>query len=93
MGLTYVLAPFEGASSNHPLCGWYLILDTESDTQVHRHLVVFSYLVLKKYLQMIGFSKVQGYGFGLYPLPNIFQPIFEKIDPYHCHQMVFIAYK
>ncbi len=27
MGLTYVLAPFEGASSNHPLCGWYLIFE------------------------------------------------------------------
>lgn len=70
-----------------------LIRDTESDTPVHRHLVVFSYRLLKKYLQMIGFSKVEGYGFGLYPLPNIVQPIFEKIDPYHCHQMVFIAQK
>jgi len=70
-----------------------LTWDTESDTPVHRHLVVFSYLVLKKYLQMIGFSDVKGYGFGLYPFPNIVQPIAEKIDPYHCHQMVFVAYK
>jgi len=26
MGLTKVLVPFEGTSSNHPLCGWYLII-------------------------------------------------------------------
>ncbi len=70
-----------------------IISDTESDTPVHRHLVVFSYLVLKKYLQMIGFSQVDGYGFGLYPLPNFLQPLAEKIDPYHCHQMVFVAQK
>jgi predicted SAM-dependent methyltransferase len=70
-----------------------LTWDTELDTPVHRHLVVFSYLVLKKYLQIIGFFNVKGYGFGLYPLPNIMQPLAEKIDPYHCHQMVFIAYK
>lgn len=67
--------------------------DAESDTPVHRHLVVFSYLVLKKYLQMLGFTEVNGYGFGLYPLPNFIQPLAEKIDPYHCHQMVFIASK
>jgi hypothetical protein len=67
--------------------------DTESDTPVHRHLVVFSYKVLKKYLKMLGFSHIRGYGFGLYPFPNFIQPVFEKIDPYHCHQMVFIAKK
>ncbi|TNG01958.1 MAG: class I SAM-dependent methyltransferase [Gammaproteobacteria bacterium] len=70
-----------------------LTWDTESDTPVHRHLVVFSYRVLEKYLKIIGFSKVTGHGFGLYPLPNFMQPIFEKIDPYHCHQMVFVAEK
>jgi len=67
--------------------------DAESDTPMHRHLVVFSFKVLKKYLKMIGFSKVEGYGFGLYPFPNFMQPVLEKIDPYHCHQMVFIAEK
>ena len=67
--------------------------DTESDTPVHRHLVVFSYLILNKYLHMIGFSKIDGHGFGLYPLPNFLQPFAEKIDPHHCHQMVFIAQK
>ena len=64
-----------------------------SDTPVHRHLVVFSFRVLDDYLKMIGFSRIRGYGFGLYPLPNILQPIAEKLDPYHCHQMVFIAHK
>lgn len=70
-----------------------IISDAESDNPVHRHLVVFSYLVLKKYLNLIGFSKVTGHGFGLYPFPNFSQPILEKIDPIHCHQMVFIAEK
>jgi len=70
-----------------------LVADPESDTPVHRHLVVFSFSVLKKYLEMAGFTKVKGYGFGLYPFPNFTQPLLEKIDPYHCHQMVFIAEK
>lgn len=68
-------------------------LDVESDTPVHRHVVVFSYRVLKKYLNLIGFEDVKGYGFGLYPFPNFLQPLLEKIDPYHCHQMVFVATK
>lgn len=67
--------------------------DTESETPVHRHLVVFSYRVLRRYLSMIGFSDVNGHGFGLYPFPNFLQPVLERIDPYHCHQMVFIAQK
>ena len=67
--------------------------DTESDTPIHRHFIVFSYRVLRDYLDSIGFNKVEGYGFGVYPFPNFLQPLLEKIDPYHCHQMVFIAYK
>lgn len=67
--------------------------DTENDTPVHRHLVVFSYKVLKQYLKTIGFTNVIGYGFGIYPFPNFIQPFLEKIDPYHSHQMVFIASK
>ncbi len=70
-----------------------LISDAESETPVHRHLIVFSFLVLRKYLAILGFSKITGRGFGLYPFPNFLQPIAEKIDPYHCHQMVFIAEK
>ena len=67
--------------------------DIESNTPVHRHLVVFSYRVLESYLRMLGFKEIKGYGFGLYPLPGFMQPLFEKIDPYHCHQMVFTARK
>jgi len=67
--------------------------DTESDTPSHRHLVVFSYSVLGKYLRSMGFSQVDGRGFGLYPFPNFMQPVLERVDPYHCHQMVFIARK
>lgn len=67
--------------------------DLESDTPVHRHLVVFSYRVLLRYLRSIGFDDVKGYGFGLYPFPNFMQPLLEKVDPYHCHQMVLVARK
>ena len=67
--------------------------DSESDTPMHRHLIVFSYRVLGQYLRMIGFSKVVGRGFGLYPFPRFSQPLLERLDPYHCHQMVFVATK
>ncbi len=67
--------------------------DTETDTPVHRHLVVFSYRVLKTYLTMLNFKHIKGYGYGLYPFPNFMQKPLEKIDPYHCHQMVFVARK
>ena len=67
--------------------------DTESDTPVHRHLVVFSFRVLKSYLMTIGFEEVRGYGYGLYPFPSFMQSFLERIDPYHCHQMVFVAQK
>jgi SAM-dependent methyltransferase len=67
--------------------------DAERDTPVHRHLVVFSYRVLKRYLGMLGFAEVKGHGFGLYPFPNALQPLLERIDPWHCHQMVFVARK
>lgn len=67
--------------------------DSESDTPIHRHLIVFSYRVLIGYLKMIGFSEVKGSGFGLYPFPKFTQPFFEKLDPYHCHQMVITARK
>lgn len=70
-----------------------LIQDAELETPVHRHLIVFSYRVLRRYLAMTGFSDVNGYAFGLYPFPNFLQPVLEKLDPYHCHQMVFVARK
>lgn len=67
--------------------------DAESDTPIHRHLVVFSYRVLRQYLRMIGFSSIKGHGFGLYPFPIFMQPLLERLDPYHCHQMVIVASK
>jgi hypothetical protein len=67
--------------------------DIEADTPMHRHLVVFSYRVLRQYLQMIGFVNVRGYGFGLYPFPVFAQSVLQRLDPYHCHQMVFVAKK
>lgn len=67
--------------------------DADADTPAHRHLVVFSFRVLRRYLRSMGFRDIRGYGFGLYPFPNFSQPLLEKIDPYHCHQMVFVATK
>jgi 2-polyprenyl-3-methyl-5-hydroxy-6-metoxy-1,4-benzoquinol methylase len=67
--------------------------DSEAETPVHRHLVVFSYKVLRRYLDLLGFRNIRGFGFGLYPFPNFVQPILEKLDPFHCHQMVFVAEK
>lgn len=65
----------------------------EGDFPVHRHLVIFSYRVLARYLRMLGFEDIDGRGFGLYPFPNFSQSILERLDPYHCHQMVFVAKK
>ncbi len=70
-----------------------LVPDAESEAPMHRHLVVFSFRVLKQYLSMVGFSHIEGHGFGLYPFPLFLQPFMEKLDPYHCHQMVFVAEK
>ncbi|MFC1703665.1 methionine biosynthesis protein MetW [Candidatus Omnitrophota bacterium] len=69
------------------------IVKVEGATPPHRHLVVFSYKVLKKYLLHCGFSSVKGRAFGVYPFPICMQPVLERIDPWHCHQMVFAAVK
>lgn len=65
--------------------------DTEGDEPVHRHLVVFSFKVLQEYLRMLEFRDIRGRGFGLYPFPRFMQPLMERLDPWHCHQMVFTA--
>ncbi len=70
-----------------------LVHDAELETPVHRHLVVFSFRVLRRYLKMLGFSEVKGYAFGLYPFPNFLQPMLERMDPYQCHRMAFVARK
>jgi SAM-dependent methyltransferase len=62
-------------------------------TPEHRHLVVFSYLVLRKYLTALGFEIEHAKGYGIYPFPNFMQPLLERIDPYHCHQMVMVCRK
>lgn len=68
-------------------------VEVEGDTPTNRHLVVFSYRTLSEYLRQLGFKTVTGRAFGLYPFPNITQPVLERIDPWHCHQMVFTAEK
>ncbi|MDA3790099.1 MAG: methyltransferase domain-containing protein [Desulfobacula sp.] len=67
--------------------------DVEDDTPVHRHLIVFSYRDLNRFLRAIKFDNVVGKGFGVYPFPNFIQPFFEKIDKYHAHQLFFMATK
>jgi SAM-dependent methyltransferase len=67
--------------------------DVSGDMPAHRHLVVFSFLALRRYLGMAGFEVRAARGFGYYPLPRFMQPWFERIDPYHCHQMVFVCEK
>jgi ubiquinone/menaquinone biosynthesis C-methylase UbiE len=55
----------------------------------NRHLVVFTYRVLKDYLNFIGFKHINSKAFGYYPFPKSLQGLFERLDPWHCHQMVF----
>jgi SAM-dependent methyltransferase len=65
----------------------------EDDMPVDLHLVVFSYRVLKRYLELLGFQQVTGAAYGVYPFPAFAQPLFERVDPWHAHQMVFRATK
>jgi SAM-dependent methyltransferase len=58
-----------------------------------RHLVVFTFKVLRSYLESLGFIRVTGKAFGIYPFPKFMQPLLEKIDPWHCHQMLFNCQK
>lgn len=65
--------------------------DVTTGTPQHRHLVVFSFRVLREFLQSAGFVVERARGFGYYPLPMILQPMFERMDATHCHQMVFVC--
>ena len=67
--------------------------DVSADTPMHRHLVVFSFKTLRKFLGLAGFSITAERGFGYYPLPIWAQPLFERIDRNHCHQMVLVCEK
>jgi SAM-dependent methyltransferase len=65
------------------------ISHVEDASPTDRHLVVFTYKALRYYLNSLGFNRVAASTYGLYPLPRFIQPFFEKIDPWHCHQMLF----
>jgi SAM-dependent methyltransferase len=62
---------------------------TEAAIDLDRHLVVFTYRVLQDYLHFLGFKHVAGRAYGYYPFPRSLQGILERLDPWHCHQMVF----
>jgi SAM-dependent methyltransferase len=62
---------------------------TEPAVNLDRHLVVFTYRVLQDYLNSLGFKHIRGRAYGYYPFPKSLQPILERLDPWHCHQMVF----
>lgn len=67
--------------------------DVDSNEAVLRHLVVFSYRMLGRYLRLTGLEDVRGRGFGVYPFPRFSQAVLERLGPYHAHQMVFTATK
>ncbi|MDR7103003.1 class I SAM-dependent methyltransferase [Croceicoccus sp. BE223] len=64
----------------------------EGDTPAHRHLVVFSYKALRNFIRILGLDAKMT-AFGYYPFPKAMQPMMERLDPYHCHQMVVVATK
>lgn len=61
----------------------------EEDASPHRHLVVFTYRTLHDYLKLLGFRKISARAYGYYPFPQKMQRLFEKLDPWHCHQLLF----
>jgi SAM-dependent methyltransferase len=65
------------------------ISHTEEAVNLDRHLVVFTYRVLQDYLNFLGFKHIEGRTYGYYPFPKSLQRILERLDPWHCHQMVF----
>ncbi len=65
------------------------ISHTEEAVNLDRHLVVFTYRVLQDYLNYLGFKHIEGRAYGYYPFPRSLQRILERLDPWHCHQMVF----
>ena len=64
-------------------------LNLEGDTPSDRHLVVFTYRTLYDYLKLLGFRKITAIPYGYYPFPKVMQKILEKLDPWHCHQLLF----
>ncbi len=82
--LVQAMAPIDPARAMSPSI-------VEGETPEHRHLVVFSYSALARTLALAGFRDIRGRGFGHYPFPRFMQGALERIDPWHCHQMVFVA--
>lgn len=64
-------------------------LHLDGDNPPDRHMVVFTYRTLKDYLGMLGFQEITARTYGYYPFPNTLQYFFEKLDPWHCHQLLF----
>ncbi|MBW2431093.1 MAG: methyltransferase domain-containing protein, partial [Deltaproteobacteria bacterium] len=64
-------------------------LNLDGDNPSDRHMVVFTYRTLKNYLGMLGFQKITARTYGYYPFPKTLQGFFEKLDPWHCHQLLF----
>jgi SAM-dependent methyltransferase len=64
-------------------------LDLEGDTPSDRHLVVFTYKTLYDYMKLLGFRKIFACTYGYYPFPKVIQQLLEKLDPWHCHQLLF----
>ena len=65
----------------------------EDTISTDRHLVVFTYKVLRFYLESLGFRRIVGTAYGFYPFPKFIQRFLEKLDPWHCHQVVFNCLK
>jgi len=61
----------------------------EVATPTDRHILVFTYRTLRYYLKSLDFQKIEGMAYGLYPFPRFLQPFLERMDPWHCHQMLF----
>src|SRR5690606_29680964 len=78
-------------SSEPPKVSTFQRDDVSLDTPQHRHLVVFSFTALNRFLSGSGFSVVAARGFGYYPIPTWAQSLFERLDRRHCHQMVFVC--
>jgi hypothetical protein len=65
------------------------VAHVEDSIPTDRHLVVFTYKVLRFYLKSLGFEHIASKTYGIYPFPIFMQPVLEKLDPWHCHQLLF----
>jgi SAM-dependent methyltransferase len=54
------------------------VTHVEDSVPTDRHLVVFTYKVLRFYLKSLEFEHITGKAYGIYPFPKFIQPILEK---------------